>query len=56
VYRAKGFVQWRNSSIQFRCWTLGFEPFESSAELVFIGKQITEHQSDICRRLKSCEQ
>lgn len=59
VYRAKGFVQFPEGTHLFNFvagrWDL--EPFESSAtELVFIGKQITEHQSDICRHLKSCEQ
>ena len=59
VYRAKGFVQFSGGTQLFNFvagrWDL--EPFESSTtELVFIGKQITEHQSYICARLKSCEQ
>lgn len=59
VYRAKGFVLFSGGTQLFNFvagrWDL--EPFESSTtELVFIGKQITEHQSDICDRLKSCEQ
>ena len=59
VYRAKGFVQFSGGTQLFNFvagrWDL--EPFESSTtELVFIGKQITEHQSYICDRLKSCEQ
>jgi G3E family GTPase len=58
VYRAKGFVQFPDGTHLFNFvagrWDL--EPFEpSTTELVFIGKQITAHQSDIIERLKPCE-
>lgn len=59
VYRAKGFVQFPEGAHLFNFvvgrWDL--EPFEFAAtELVFIGKQIWQHQAAICDRLKSCEQ
>lgn len=59
IYRAKGFVQFPTGTHLFNFvagrWDL--EPFELSAtELVFIGKRIADHQSDIVERLKSCEQ
>lgn len=59
VYRAKGFVQFPEGTHLFNFvtgrWDL--EPFEpATTELVFIGKQITTHQPDILKRLKSCEQ
>ncbi|MBD3882401.1 GTP-binding protein [Phormidium tenue FACHB-886] len=58
VYRAKGFVQFPEGTHLFNYvadrWD--FEPFDFAAtELVFIGKQITLHQSAICDRLQSCE-
>jgi G3E family GTPase len=59
VYRAKGFVQFPEGTCLFNFvtgrWDL--EPFEPAAtELVFIGKQITQHKADILERLQSCEQ
>lgn len=59
VYRAKGFVQFPDGNHLFNFvagrWDL--EPFDfSTTELVFIGKQITDYQSEICDRLKACEQ
>ena len=59
IYRAKGFVQFPEGTHLFNFvagrWDL--ELFEHpSTELVFIGKQATQHQSDLCDRLKACEQ
>lgn len=59
IYRAKGFIQFIEGTYLFNFvagrWDL--EPFESSAtELVFIGKQVTQHRSHLCDRLRSCEQ
>jgi G3E family GTPase len=59
VYRAKGFVQFPEGTHLFNFvagrWDLElFEP--SPTELVFIGKEITQHQAEICDRLQSCEQ
>ncbi|QYO63082.1 GTP-binding protein [Leptolyngbya sp. 7M] len=59
VYRAKGFVQFPEGTYLFNFvagrWDLEqFEP--ASTELVFIGKQITTHRSEILERLKICEQ
>jgi G3E family GTPase len=59
VYRAKGFVRFPEATYLFNFvagrWEL--EPFESAAtELVFIGKQIMAQKSDICDRLRVCEQ
>lgn len=58
VYRAKGFVQLPEGIHLFNFvagrWDL--EPFNAAkTELVFIGKQIASHQSDILDRLKSCQ-
>jgi G3E family GTPase len=58
VYRAKGFVQFPEGTHLFNFvagrWDLElFEP--STTELVFIGKQIIQHQSDILSRLQPCE-
>lgn len=58
VYRAKGFVRFPEATYLFNFvagrWDL--EPFEATAtELVFIGKQITAQQSNICDRLRACE-
>ncbi|MBD1914840.1 MULTISPECIES: GTP-binding protein [Cyanophyceae] len=58
VYRAKGFIQLPEGTHLFnfvaRRWDL--EPFDAPAtELVFIGKQVSQSQSDICDRLQACE-
>ncbi|MBD2462463.1 GTP-binding protein [Oscillatoria sp. FACHB-1407] len=58
VYRAKGFVQFPEGTHLFNFvagrWDL--EPFEPApTKLVFIGKQITQQQTQICDRLQSCE-
>lgn len=58
IYRAKGFVQFPEGTHLFNFvagrWDLElFEPF--ATELVFIGKQITLHKSDILNQLKTCE-
>lgn len=59
VYRAKGFVQFPEDTYLFNFvtgrWDL--EPFEpATTELVFIGKQISQHQSAIYNQLRACEQ
>ncbi|HEY9747645.1 MAG TPA: GTP-binding protein [Allocoleopsis sp.] len=58
VYRAKGFVRFVDDMYLFNFvaghWD--FEPFEQEATaLVFIGKQVNQHQAEILHRLKSCE-
>jgi G3E family GTPase len=58
VYRAKGFVRFKDSSELFNFvagrWDL--EPFESAeSQLVFIGKEIAARKSTILQALKKCE-
>jgi G3E family GTPase len=58
VYRAKGFVRYKDSSELFNFvagrWDL--EPFESAeSQLVFIGKKIAARKSTILQALKKCE-
>lgn len=58
IYRAKGFVRFVDDMYLFNFvaghWD--FEPFEQEeTALVFIGKQVNEHQTEILQRLKACE-
>lgn len=58
IYRAKGFIQFPQATYLFNFvtgrWDL--EPFDATqTELVFIGKHITQSQSALLDRLKSCQ-
>ncbi|MBD1825104.1 GTP-binding protein [Cyanobacteria bacterium FACHB-DQ100] len=58
IYRAKGFIQLPEGTHLFNFvagrWDL--ELFDAPAtELVFIGKQVRQFQSNICDRLQACE-
>ncbi|MBD1862876.1 MULTISPECIES: GTP-binding protein [Trichocoleus] len=58
IYRAKGFVRFVDDIYLFNfvAGRWDFEPFEqATTELVFIGKQVNEHQAEILQRLKLCE-
>ncbi len=59
VYRAKGFIRFPERIYLFNFvagrWEL--EPFTQEAtELVFIGKNLNKHKTEIIERLKLCEQ
>ncbi|HBB32190.1 MAG TPA: cobalamin biosynthesis protein P47K [Cyanobacteria bacterium UBA8803] len=59
VYRAKGFVRFAEGIYLFNFvagrWDM--EPFAQEAtELVFIGKQLSEHKEEIISRLNTCKQ
>ena len=59
VYRAKGFVRFSDDIYLFNfvAGRWDFEPFEQEAtQLVFIGKQVTDHKAEILQRLQLCEQ
>jgi G3E family GTPase len=60
VYRAKGFVRFTQEGTYLFNFVVGrwdLEPFEhTGTELVFIGKAVRQHQTEILNRLNLCKQ